>query len=98
MITEGQDWVISGMSGRFPDSKNLDIFWENLFQGKDMVSENNRMSNFKHYEMPSRMGNIPLIEKFDASFFGVSGTRANTMDPKISSEKINYKIWTANTN
>ncbi|CAG7784867.1 unnamed protein product [Allacma fusca] len=83
MLNEDQDWVISGMSGRFPESENLDIFWENLIQGKDMISENNRMRNFKHFEIPGRMGNIPFIEKFDASFFGVPGRRANTMDPKI---------------
>ncbi|CAG7823458.1 unnamed protein product [Allacma fusca] len=37
-MNHSQDWVISGMSGRFPGAENVDIFWENLIQGKDMVS------------------------------------------------------------
>ncbi|CAG7825166.1 unnamed protein product [Allacma fusca] len=78
-----RDWVISGMSGRFPGSENLDDFWDQLIQGKDTVSESNRSWDSNGYEVPTRMGSIPFLEKFDASFFGVSGTQANGMDPKI---------------
>ncbi|CAG7786886.1 unnamed protein product [Allacma fusca] len=78
-----EDWVISGLSGRFPDSENSEIFWQHLIQGKDMVSDNPRW-DAETFETPRRAGKIPLIEKFDASFFGVSGTQANKMDPKIS--------------
>ncbi len=31
--------VISGMSGRFPQSRNLAEFWENLLDSVDMVTE-----------------------------------------------------------
>ncbi|CAG7727963.1 unnamed protein product, partial [Allacma fusca] len=77
-----QDWVISGMSGRFPESENLEIFWDNLRKGKDMVSENDERWERNAYDIPLRTGKIPSIDKFDASFFGVSGTQAHRMDPK----------------
>ena len=35
------DIVICGMSGRLPESDNLEEFWQNLVSGVDMVTENN---------------------------------------------------------
>lgn len=37
-----EDIVIAGISGRLPESNNLDEFWENLFNGIDMVTEDDR--------------------------------------------------------
>lgn len=34
--------VITGISGRLPESNNLEEFWENLINGVDMVTEDNR--------------------------------------------------------
>lgn len=34
--------VIAGISGRLPESNNLEEFWENLINGVDMVTEDNR--------------------------------------------------------
>lgn len=34
--------VIVGISGRLPESDNLEEFWENLIKGVDMVTEDNR--------------------------------------------------------
>lgn len=34
--------VIAGISGRLPESDNLEEFWENLINGVDMVTEDNR--------------------------------------------------------
>ena len=36
MLTK--DIVISGISGRFPSSRNLDEFKKNLYEGVDMVT------------------------------------------------------------
>ena len=33
------DIVISGMSGRFPESRNVEEFSKNLYSGVDMVTE-----------------------------------------------------------
>lgn len=34
--------VVSGISGRLPESNNLEEFWENLINGVDMVTEDDR--------------------------------------------------------
>lgn len=34
--------VIAGISGRLPESDNLEEFWENLINGVDMVTEDDR--------------------------------------------------------
>ena len=34
---EVDDIVISGVSGRYPNSDNLDEFWENLISGKILI-------------------------------------------------------------
>lgn len=34
--------VISGISGRFPESENVDELWDNLMKGVDMVTEDGR--------------------------------------------------------
>lgn len=31
--------VISGISGRFPESKNLDEFWSHLMSGQELYKE-----------------------------------------------------------
>ena len=38
-VTKGveDEIVITGMSGRFPESDSLDELWENLMSGEDMI-------------------------------------------------------------
>ena len=36
------DVVISGISGKFPESENMQEFADNLFSGVDMVTEDDR--------------------------------------------------------
>lgn len=38
----GDEIVISGIAGRFPESKNVDILKKNLFDKKDMVTDDDR--------------------------------------------------------
>ncbi|CAG7787029.1 unnamed protein product [Allacma fusca] len=75
--------VISGLSGRFPQSDNLDEFWENLVEGRDMVSESHTRFNDLGLKMPSRMGILKSLEKFDAEYFSVHGKQANVLDPRL---------------
>ncbi|CAG7724181.1 unnamed protein product, partial [Allacma fusca] len=75
--------VISGMSGRFPESANLEEFRDNLFNGVDMVTEDDRRWKGEMFEMPHRMGKLKELDKFDAGFFGVHGKQTNTMDPRL---------------
>lgn len=72
-----EDIVISGISGRFPESDNLDELAKNLFDNVDMITEDERRWPKGLYGLPSRAGKIKDLSKFDAQFFGVHGKQAN---------------------
>jgi hypothetical protein len=36
------DIVISGISGRYPESMNMQEFWDNLLSGQELSSEDDR--------------------------------------------------------
>ena len=40
--TSKEDIVISGVACRLPESRNVEEFWENLINGRDMVTEDDR--------------------------------------------------------
>jgi acyl transferase domain-containing protein len=81
-----RDIAIIGMSGRFPDAKNIDELLENLKTGKDSIKELslNRIeqmtiSKKKKYK---RCGYLDEVDKFDYLFFGISHTEAKAMCPE----------------
>ena len=74
--------VISGISGRFPNSNNMHEFSDNLYNKVDMVDDDERRWNHTNAEIPRRIGKVNNIEKFDAKFFGVHHKQAHTMDPQ----------------
>ncbi|CAN9508637.1 unnamed protein product [Ophioblennius macclurei] len=78
-----EDIVIAGISGRLPESDNLQEFWENLINGVDMVTEDDRRWKPGLYGLPRRNGKLKDISHFDAAFFGVHPKQANTMDPQL---------------
>ncbi|NXL79375.1 FAS synthase, partial [Leptocoma aspasia] len=78
-----EDVVIAGIAGRLPESENLQEFWDNLINGVDMVTEDDRRWKPGIYGLPKRNGKLKDISKFDASFFGVHPKQANTMDPQL---------------
>lgn len=46
--------VISGISGRYPESENLDEFWENLLSGCELVSADDRrwpVCKYQHVDL-----------------------------------------------
>ncbi|XP_044275877.1 fatty acid synthase [Varanus komodoensis] len=78
-----EDVVIAGIAGKLPESENLQEFWENLINGVDMVTEDDRRWKPGVYGLPKRNGKLKDISKFDASFFGVHPKQAHTMDPQL---------------
>ena len=56
--------------GRYPESSNVEEFKKNLFEGIDMVTNDDR-------RWPSGM------YLFDATFFGVHAKQAHVMDPQL---------------
>ncbi|XP_006886190.1 PREDICTED: fatty acid synthase [Elephantulus edwardii] len=78
-----EDVVIAGMSGKLPESENIQEFWDNLIGGVDMVTEDDRRWKAGLYGLPRRSGKLKDLSKFDASFFGVHPKQAHTMDPQL---------------
>ena len=90
-LTETEDIAVIGMSGIFPGSPDLNTFWENLIQEKDLISEIPiERWNWKEYygELEDNKtkvkwgGFIEGIDQFDASFFNISPHEAELMDPQ----------------
>ncbi|KAF7409680.1 hypothetical protein HZH68_004061 [Vespula germanica] len=77
----GEEVVISGIAGRFPESQNVKEFKNNIFNCKDCITESERHWKLGNSEIPKHFGRIQDIEKFDASFFGIYFKQAHTMDP-----------------
>ncbi|GAB1537496.1 hypothetical protein NUACC21_01400 [Scytonema sp. NUACC21] len=87
-----QDQIaIIGMAGRFPGSKNVDSFWQNLRDGVELISfftdeelvsagVNPALLNDRSYVKAS--GVLEDIELFDASFFEFSPREAEITDPQ----------------
>jgi fatty acid synthase, animal type len=74
--------VISGISGRFPKSRTLRDFADNLYNKIDTIDDDE--SRWKHFnaEVPKRFGKISGLKKFDAQFFSYLDKHAATMDPQ----------------
>ena len=85
--------AIVGMSGVMPESDDVDEFWENLKNSKDMISvippERWRWEDF--YGDPLKETNksnskwggfMREVDKFDPLFFGISPREAQVMDPQ----------------
>lgn len=78
-----EEVVIAGISGKLPESDNLQEFWANLIGGVDMVTDDDRRWKAGLYGLPRRSGKLKDLSKFDASFFGVHPKQAHTMDPQL---------------
>jgi len=85
--------AVVGMSGRFPMAEDLEVFWQNLKEGKNCISEvpESRWSWKAIYGDPQTEVNktnikwggfIDGIDEFDALFFGISPKEAIFMDPQ----------------
>ena len=81
-LTPGDKIVISGISGRFPNSNNMREFSDNLYNKVDMVNDDERRWRHTNVSIPKRSGKINHLEKFDATFFGIPNKQAQTMDPQ----------------
>lgn len=96
----GDEVLITGISGYFPDSDSVIHLQENLFNKVDLISGDARRWKLAHPEIPQRTGKINFVNKFDASFFGVHYKQAHTMDPmcRILLEKAYEAIIDAGVN
>ena len=86
------DIAVIGMTGRYPKSRNLDEFWENLRNGVELITFLSdeeleaegvapSVYNNPNY-VKSAGGVLEDIEMFDASFFDYTPREADSMDPQ----------------
>lgn len=87
------DIAIVGMSGMLPGSDDLQSFWNNILEEKDLVTviPPDRWDWKEYYDELNEGANksnskwggfIKDIDKFDAAFFGISPREAELMDPQ----------------
>lgn len=87
---ESDDIAIIGLSGIYPQAKNLDEFWDNLLQGKDSITvipqnrwNHDQLSKLDESHAYSKFGSfIDDYDKFDPAFFGILPVDAESMDPQ----------------
>ncbi|MGA2655369.1 MAG: SDR family NAD(P)-dependent oxidoreductase, partial [Gammaproteobacteria bacterium] len=88
-----KDIAIIGLSGRYPQANDLDVFWENLKSGKDCITEipKERWDHALYFDADkSKFGKtyskwggfIDDVDKFDPLFFNISPREAELMDPQ----------------
>ncbi|GCF07146.1 hypothetical protein KDI_07100 [Dictyobacter arantiisoli] len=73
--------AIIGMSGRFPQARNIDEFWNTLSEGQDVISAP-PVERFSQQKQNWRGGWIPGVREFDPAFFEISPREAEFMDPR----------------
>ncbi|WFR55593.1 SDR family NAD(P)-dependent oxidoreductase [Anaerocolumna sp. AGMB13025] len=92
-LTSYEPVAIIGAEGLFPGSKDLNEFWDNLKEGRDMITEiPSERWDWREYYSEDRLaknksmskcgGFIKDVDKFDASFFNISPMEAELMDPQ----------------
>lgn len=83
--------AIIGMTGRFPGAKDLDEFWDNLYNGVESVKFFNREELLKMGVEEHLLDNPKFVaadaildgmDEFDATFFDYSAREAEIMDPQ----------------
>lgn len=79
----GDKIVISGISGRFPNSNNVKEFAENLYNKIDCCDDDESRWRHLHPEIPKRSGKVRNITKFDATSFGYPGRLVSNLDPQM---------------
>ena len=75
--------VISGLSCRFPLSPTPEAFWDNLINGRDMITRNARGFDPADFGLPQRWGKVPEVDRFDHLFFEVHAKQSEKMDPQL---------------
>lgn len=100
--TRKKSVAIVGLSGRFPNSENLNIFWENLKQGKSLYNwysdEELRNDGIKESHLQDETfikidTTVESAKTFDPAFFEYTTNEAKYMDPQT--RILHEEVWLA---
>ncbi|WP_266160742.1 SDR family NAD(P)-dependent oxidoreductase, partial [Dyella silvatica] len=89
----GEPVAIIGISGQFPQARDLETFWRNLLDGKDCITEvpaerqdwrawHGDRAHAEDRAKTTWGGFIDGVDEFDPMFFGISPKEAELMDPQ----------------
>ena len=92
-LNNNSDIAIIGISGRFPQSKNLEQFWKHLKNGDNLITEIplEKWNNDAYFSSDVSaigktyskwIGSLSGVDKFDPLFFNISPKEAKFMDPQ----------------
>ncbi|WP_339184543.1 SDR family NAD(P)-dependent oxidoreductase [Paenibacillus sp. FSL R5-0701] len=75
--------AIIGISGRFPEARDVDEMWSMISQGQEAIrrAPEDRFSTHNGRE-PWKCGLVPGVREFDPRFFEISPREAESMDPR----------------
>ncbi|XP_076764194.1 fatty acid synthase-like [Xylocopa sonorina] len=77
----GEEVVITGISGKYPESKNVLELKDNLMNKVDVITDNSSRWKLEQSEVPKAGGKVGDLDKFDAAFFDIHYKQAHVMDP-----------------
>ncbi|GAB0099518.1 Fatty acid synthase [Sergentomyia squamirostris] len=78
-----EEIVITGMSGKFPKSSNINEFAKNLYERAELLDEMDPVWKKNFPNLPEKIGRAGNVKKFDATFFGVHFKQAHLTDPAL---------------
>lgn len=92
-LVDSDPIAIIGLSGRYPESVDIEAYWENLRDGKDCIREIPESRwNWREYYSEDRSDNghhfskwggfISGVDEFDPRFFNISPREAIFLDPQ----------------
>ena len=87
-VSRSSDIAIIGLSGIYPGAASLSEFWQQLAQGKDLVTDPSvdRQQQTRLNQTPDtaklKGGYIDGFDEFDAAFFEVTAEAAAQIDPQ----------------
>ncbi|KAF2886168.1 hypothetical protein ILUMI_20005 [Ignelater luminosus] len=81
------DIVISGISSRFPESDTIEEFKNHLFDGKDLVTEDERRWPRSMYGLPIRNGKLKALNIFHATLL-LEATFEALVDANVNPSEI----------
>ncbi|MDF2801027.1 MAG: hypothetical protein K0S61_930 [Anaerocolumna sp.] len=90
--SSSEDVAVIGMACRFPDAENIEIFWENILNGRESIQffEDEDLINsgiprelFEKENYIRAKGYLEGAEYFDSKLFDYSDKEAQMMDPQI---------------
>ena len=88
--SNGFEIAIIGMSCRFPDAPSVEVFWDNIFDGKDSIrpltdeelKEAGQQDCADHPDFVNSGSFLDDTELFDSGLFGYSAKEADYIDPQ----------------